>query len=351
MRKYSLLACFMSMFFLTLQSTAQADDCATFCDEWSVGSGKFKVGADWLYWQVNQDNLDVARIVRYNEETGEKHCRPVSQNQKWNSGYRVNLGYEFCDCWDLGLYYTDLPTRTSSRHHHLEGSDTFYGIAEGFAFSEQLDLPGINSLHAKWRSELSWLDFDLSRAVCFGECLTIRPHIGFRVLWNNKKFHIHGTIANPITVGDQVIEDPYFAAHLKDDTTGYGTEGGVWGNWEMGCGLSVVGHVGGSILYTQHKTHQSSANAYYSQLSVVEGGGQQTTELSIDPVLCKHSHFFGVPTMDYFIGLKYESTFCDFILSTTIGWEQHIFFDINRISRNRGNLSAQGLTWNFEAAF
>jgi hypothetical protein len=359
MRKSFLFNALMSLLLLASHSIAVADD--TFYDEWSVGSGKFKIGAAWLYWQVNQDNLIAGTFIRENAE-GVRFSKPIGINQQWNSGYRVNIGYEFCDCWELELYYTNIPVRTHSRHHRLDDNfDDSIVLSDQFCFSDFIDPAPLNSLRNKWRSELSWLDLDISREVCFGECLTVRPHIGFRTLWNNRTYHIHGTFVDPstaVTVPGAV--DPFFAAHLKDDLTGYGAEGGLWGNYELGCGLSIVGHFGGSILYTKHRTHQAAANANYfvSTTPIVGAVASDSDDVSsdlveayLDPIYSKHSHFFGIPTMDYFIGVQYQSTFCDFILTTTLGWEQHIFFDINRLSRNHGNLSAQGLTLNFEAAF
>ena len=337
MRKCFLFTCLMSLLFLASHSTAAADD--LYLDEWSVGSGKFKIGGAWLYWQMHQDNLEAADIVRVHSESGARSCRPVSINQKWNSGFRVNVGYEFCDCWELGLIYTDLPHRSHSRHHRLENDIDSFDLSSGFYFSHLINPANLNALRTKWRSDLSWLDLDISRTVCFGECFTIRPHVGFRTLWNNRRFHVHGEFANPDSaVAVQGASDPCFVARLRDDLTGYGAEGGLWANYELGCGLSIVGHFGGSILYAKHRTHQGSADANFfldnpSPGVSVEGAvaaegedsHREAQEVLLNPVHWRHSQFFGVPTMDYLIGVQYESTFCDFILTTTLAWEQHVF--------------------------
>jgi hypothetical protein len=355
----------MSMLFLAVHPSVKADECSAYCDEWSVGSGKFKVGADWLYWQVSEDNFEAASILRWDgDDEHPKHFRPVGSNPKWNSGYRVNLGYEFCDCWDLEAIYTNLPNRNRSRHHSLESSDAdnYIVLSDQFDF-EDFIIPGyFRSFQTRSHNDLSWIDLDMSRAVCFGECFTVRPHVGFRALWIENKFKMHGEFPDVSSGANLEPNNPFFFAHLKHELTGYGVEGGLWTNWELGCGLSVVGHFGGSILYTRHRIHQHAADSFLviptgavtrteTTEGEVEGTTQEESIVAVNPVSGSHTQFFGVPTMDYFLGLQYESTFCDFILIGRVGWEQHIFFDVNRLSRHRGNLSAQGLTLGLEAAF
>jgi hypothetical protein len=323
-------------------AAANCYPCRNDCCEWSFCDGKIKLGADWLYWKVMEDNLDIGSAVNISSNTSQLpqviQTSTVDQNFKYSSGFRVNLGYELpCDCWDVNVSYTYLPSNSKSSTFTSTNTDTYLFSAN------DIDFPILSSLidqrtsptlvSSKWNLTANNIDVDLGRTICFGECLKIRPHIGFRAAWFDQKLRY---FAQSAITGQPVVN---FSATLNEKFTGYGVEGGLWGEWQIGCGLSVVGHFGGSVLYSKFRIHQSAITSEVlptpGDTLVNNGGG---------------TSYSGTPTVDYFVGLQYADCLCDMLVSVHAGWEQHVLFDVNRLARD-GNLSTQGLTLGFEVGF
>lgn len=320
------------------------------CCEWSCCDGKFVVGADWLYWKTEQD-CAVGTIVKFEEFDNEFEGIAVkgdvkTWNQKYDNGFRVYAGYELpCDCWDIGVAYTYMPTNAKIRS--FESDDPFSSLGDVFVTDitdlqaialEREELQEFDFFSAKWNNNINWIDVDLGRTICLCECFKFRPHAGFRAAWMDQKFRSFAVQS----LGQ--YENTSFATRIKQTFNGYGLQGGLWGEWELGgCGLSVIGHVGGSLMAAKFKieeksiiTEQSSVDSFF-----------------LHPILGHDSFWTATPTFDYFLGLRYEDCFCDMSFSAHIGWEQHLFFNMNRLFDDcgNGNLSTQGLTLGLDVGF
>lgn len=336
------LFCLMSTFADAANPYMNYNECAlsTFCD------GKITVGADWLYWKVTEDNLSVGSIAT---ETLTDDTLPLevqgsylNQNFKWESGFRLNLGYELpCGCWGIDVIYTYMPghsqsptfTTTDLAFNQFNPDLVDFPILSIFNPNGRLLPP--TTVRAKWNLAANNIDVDLARTVCFGDCLKLRPHIGFRTTWFNQKLRYTAFTIIPTTPLQQS-----FFAKFSEKFTGCGVEGGLWGEWDVGgCGLSVIGHFGGSILYSKFRVHQRAIAANETVLPGVltDVGGSATLH-------------HATPTLDYFLGLQYDASLWDLSFAMHAGWEQHILFDVNKLARD-GNLSAQGLTLGLELGF
>ena len=103
-----------------------ADSCyptsASYCD-WSFCDGKITLGADWLYWQVQEDGLNLGTAETATPNFGlatdlDKHN--TNPKFQYENGYRVNIGYELpCDSWDLDIAYTYMPATTQQQVNFL----------------------------------------------------------------------------------------------------------------------------------------------------------------------------------------------------------------------------------------
>ncbi|MEI8125052.1 MAG: Lpg1974 family pore-forming outer membrane protein [Parachlamydiaceae bacterium] len=326
-----------------------ADSCyptsASYCD-WSFCDGKITLGADWLYWQVQEDGLNLGTAETATPNFGlatdlDKHN--TNPKFQYENGYRVNIGYELpCDSWDLDIAYTYMPA--SARTPNFSSDDTttgqFFVNSDSFPILDDFDNSGIaQGFSGKWDANLNCVDVDMGRTVCFGECLKIRPHIGFRAAWMDQKLYAN------LFVNVDTTETVDNLAKMKETFTGYGVEGGLWGDWQLGCGFSVIGHVGGSILYSEFNIHQSSL------IVTTTGIGSDDVIVAETTSRLSETIHTGTPTMDYFVGLQYDDCFCDMLFSMVAGWEQHIIFDANRLSTHRGNLVTQGLTLGMQVGF
>lgn len=361
MKKQALLG-LLGLFLCGTAAPLAADNCQNWnnnCCEWSMCDGKFNVGADWLYWKTQQDCMNIGTVVEGNFENNKEglyiHGKNKRPNYKYDSGFRVWAGYELpCDCWEIGVAYTYLPS-SATLVSFTSPQEMVREVQDGAFFSTALsDFPILNLVgdedvaqytdyHAKWNTNLNYIDLDIARTVCLGECFKFRPHVGFRAAWLDQKLRANGGF--PIfNEGEQPDAIYLSSTLLKEKFRGYGIEGGIWGDWSLGCGLSLVGHVGGSVLYSKFSltTEQS--------IVVFEEGNENP--FNFINVELKDSFWTGTPTVDYFLGLKYASCFCDMTFDVHAGWEQHIFFDMNRLGGGcGGNYSVQGLTLGLDVGF
>ncbi len=342
MKKFALNALLLGAFVGGMATSANAADCfpcQPSCCEWSLCDGRVVVGADYLWWKTEQDGLlygttQVAGTQNISSSGSSssggssvsvpaEFTKEELPNFKFNSGYRVYAVYEFpCDQWELGVAYTSVPGNSGKRTLTTTSAVTV----------NPTSLVPVSSLSAKWNSNLNIFDVDVARTLKFGECFRLRPHVGFRAIWGDQKFH--RTTNFVATIDNQNVD------HFNQKNNGYGVEGGVFADWNFGCGLSFVGHIGGSVVYNTIKVHKRT--------DVATVLGTTTTFVSSTT---DHSRIHtATPTVDYFVGLKYGDNMCDFEYNVYVGYEAHVFFDYGRLFGN-DNYSTQGLTAGLNVGF
>lgn len=331
MKKNTIIFNLVAAILCGFTAPAAADFCGqnyNDCCEWSLLDGKVSVGADWLYWKVQQDGVLPGSVVTTTtvDSLTTTSSRRSHPSFKWDSGFRVNLGYELpCDCWDVNLAYTYIPSHARINNFVADAETVRFVPVDGASFA---------AYTSKWDFNGNNIDLDLGRTVAFGECLTVRPHVGFRTTWFDQKFRsvgINGDVTQTATIA---------TTSIKEKFQGYGVEAGLWTDYKLGCGVSLVGHFGGSILYSKFKINSTAVSAL-----VVENA---ETITAID--YSSESFYAATPSVDYFIGLQYADTLCDTIFKARLGWEQHVLFDTNRYLSS-GNLSTQGLTLGVDVGF
>ncbi len=332
MRRYALYMLLFGAYLGGVASPASCweyDACPAVPCDWPLCDGTAKLSGDWLFWKIQQDNLhfdslEIGESIGSEVFTGHT-ARP---KYKYDSGFRINLGYELPgQQWDLTASYTYLPTSAQSDAFifPLFGSQVSSSQKVGLDTSKKqtlFDQASPNptqslSFAGKWLTHISNIDLDIARSITFGEWFTLRPHMGLRACWIDQKYHLR-------------IED--IQVRLHEQFEGIGAEGGMWMGWNWNCGLSLLGHLGGSILYS---------NSCLKERADV---------IPFLTVTGKDRIWDATPTFDSFIGLQYETTLYCFALEACIGWEQHILFDVNHFARH-GNLTAQGLTLDFGIAY
>ena len=351
MKMKSLMYKVLGLTLCSMAAPLAADSCNNWsnnCCEWSMCDGRFTVGADWLYWKTQSD-FNVGSVISYEQAPNDPYTEVAYSDTKrldfqYDSGFRVYAGYELpCDCWDIGVSYVYLPS--TSKKYNFVSASPFDEFGDEFAtsltdlqeisFGERDEDVFFDDFAAKWDSNINWIDVDLGRTICLGECFKLRPHAGFRAAWMDQSYRTVGVVRSE---GEN--EDTIYANKLKQKFNGYGIQGGIWGDWEIGCGFSFLGHFGGSLLASKYKITEDS-------LIIVEGSPD-----TFYPGQGRDSFWTATPTVDYFLGLRYADCFCDMIVSAHVGWEQHLFFNLNRLDGHcNGNLSTQGLTLGLDVGF
>ncbi len=381
MKRISLLAVMSSMLVSGMTTQILAQDCCgsnwSDCCSTSLCDGRFKVGAEWLYWKGEQDDLSL--VLTHSGTTNttspdlltRKTCF-VEPNFKYTNGFRVNLGYELpCNCWEANVIYTNLPIHASSSlltavpstpNGNGGGPFTLIEPNPVVAIFRQLsDLfanignvnqsfnggPSYQTFEQKWTLTFNQIDVDIAKTISCNDCISIKPHAGFRAIWytDTQKATFTGALPNGGRLGA-----PTHAftsdVDLKNTLKGYGIEAGLWGTWEIGCGLSLLGHFGGSILYAKYRLCEEIATEV-TTTTTVENPVVTVNNYTSDFHDNLHT---ATPGVDYFLGLQFADDMCDMSFVIRVGWEQHLYFDTNKIFQ-AGNLSTQGLSLGLEVGF
>ena len=324
--------------------------------EWTCGDGKITAGADWLFFKIQQDGMNIGSIETtsaVNATIAKEDFSLVNPNYKYHTGYRLHLGYELpCESFQVDVIYTHLPTHARTTKFSSSNINTsefipnvedfpMLGYKKTFSFNKANVVSSSNVVTSKWSAELNNIDVDVIRTIFFGDCLSLKPHMGFRAMWMDQKLRANQSLSETQTLdGITSTEAVTSQAVLKERFKGLGIEGGLYIDWNMGCGFSLLGHFGGSVLYTK--------------ISSLGEANIQSSILNDTPVTTRHSKNTvrtGIPTLDYFVGLQYTDHVCEMLVSGVVGWEQHVLFEANRLSANRGNLITQGLTLGLKVGF
>lgn len=342
---------FASYIFLlcNMGTSLSADDCFPDYCEYSFENGQFNWSAEWLFWHVKQDNMRSGSFIDDfpDPELKVANASVIQPKDKFCNGFRVNLGYEYpCNQWEFNAIFTYMPLQSRSDFREVIPVDmqteshrqfiipNIDGFPSFQAFSQPGGLIGFTSLLTKWGGNLFYVDIDLARKVSLSHCFSLKPHIGFRGAWMKQHLHMEGGLLAP-----SVNESTFGRLKYKEKFDGYGMEGGVWANWHLGCGFSLVGHIGGSILYSHFRVDvvsESSLGEEGAVVFIINSPSKAT---------------IAIPTMDYLAGLEYEANFSDFLILLHVGWEQRIFLNMNQLSVDGQNLSLQGLSLGGEVRF
>lgn len=298
--------------------------------------GNFSVGADWLYWKTEESKLDYGAAVT---SVGSNDNIVISSTIlapkfEYNSGFRVFANYKTCnELWNFSAIYTHVPTTASSHFTAVDGPQTnFASLFDAtFPIFTAISSTTYSSLHSRWKTCFNYFDFDVARTFSFCECLQIIPHIGIRALWLHQVFGLSG-VANPsIAVALADGENPVFSSKLSSCLTSVGLEGGLNGAWQICENLSLVGSVGGSILYASVDSH-----------------GTLVAVNTIDntvKIKYKDHNCIGMPMFDAFIGVSYDKCCENYNFNVRLGWEEHVIFNTNPFSiSDSGTYTLQGLT-------
>lgn len=327
MKKNILLSSLLGSLILVASSMSAQDCCYEYSDCCSSSScnGDFFVGGEWLYWKAIQDKLGPSFVLVDRSEDPFIDRKAIRPNFNYTSGFRVTAGYVApCQEWDANISYLYLPS-------HATIGPVVAGTDEVITFdADQVlvsEVGTVSSIFSKWDLTLSQIDVEFGKNFNYCNCFNVRPFFGFRALWGDQKILAEETDLDGILDGALAVEG------YKQKCNAYGIEGGVGAELKIAYGFSLVARGGGSLLYAKYSIHEDFALFSSSDAVIAEGVGTD-------------SLWTGLPTLEYFLGLRYVNSFCGVGVSAHVGWEQHVFFNANRLklSGGDGNLFLQGLT-------
>lgn len=366
--------------------------CDPCCSPCGPSESQFFIGAEWLYWEASQSGLQIGFVTNAplstsggNSQTGivgptggtgprvdfaqiaDPSAEPITDikghairpEKQWTSGFRVCAGYYVpCSNWEIGLSFAYLPSQNNNLRHSVidndDSSSSSNSSENGTSNSEFITLlngfpligngaASFTNITGQWKLKFAYGDLDFAREIYLCSNLNIKPHIGARGLWIEEKYHFDATGAS--TSQEFGRSEISFDNFFKERINGYGIEGGLWVDWNIGCDFSIIGHFGGAILYSHYSVNSAIIE------SETTSGVLNPTPVVVGEIHLKDKFWSANPMLDTFLGFEYASHFCDTAVFIRAGWEQHVIFDTNQWSRDAGNLCLQGLTLGAGVAF
>lgn len=331
------------------------------------------VDAEFLYWYGRESDLPFAVEVTgvrmgfaqnagiANSITTLNPTKVKSLDAKWAPGFRVGLGWNSsCDGWDVYLDWTWYRNKKTER----TSVDSSYGFSSGGTSSSDFPAPGqigllnpwintgvipvfslsdqekftvtFDSIKTTWRLQLNSIDLELGRKYWLSPCFNLRPYVGLRGAWTKTRFSNTGT-RNPLGVATLSRK---FKDRFIDRQWGVGLLAGIQPTFLLGCNVSIYGNLDGALIWGKS---QSTKKESYNQ-SFFNGGIFVLSSFNPDNF---HREFFTmVPILDVALGLRWEDTWCRdrYRTALDLGWEHHVWFDLNHRLLMNGTGSGSGGT-------
>jgi hypothetical protein len=329
--------------------------------------------ASFLYWQPSQDNMQIG-LTNKNGATylGPPNPAPpevpvigdfIEMDFSYQPGFKVGMGMNLQrDDWDGYAEYTRVHgTSSASSNGPVKGSNASGPVPAIFStfgrpfFQGNLGLGGqvYNTVSAKYKNNLDFLDAEMGRTYYVGKSLIFRPAWGARAAWILQNIHVQ--YKNIQTAGTTDASSfinavpSVFDVFQNSHSWAIGPRMGLMMDWMLGYGLRFFGSGYGDLLYTKYKVRDKSV---------------------VLPLITVFNSLVGVPVsittrgrpiglrthLDLEMGLGWGTYFdhnkwhIDF--SASYGWQ--VFFDQNmfrgyaslQVAENtlpNGNLYVQGL--------
>jgi len=213
--------------------------------------GTVVVGAEWLYMKPAVDENYFSEKTVY--APGASGCiSRQAPNLNWDSGFRVNLGFNLpCDQWALNVSYLYFWTTAS---HSDAFANNFPVINPGetvplaggivpVLFNNVSEFfNGDYSTAGHWKWQFNQLDIDFSRISMINRSITLTPRAGFRFIWSEQQLNTAFAFSG---AGDSLQVGTY----NKNRIDGFGIKFGLDSTWDIGfCGLSLYGNFDYSVL-------------------------------------------------------------------------------------------------------
>ena len=326
---------FTSLFPLTflIADESCCDPCEEHCLDW-----KFSISP--LVWQAHEEGLDYA--IKNQSGLGFVNRKGSVKriNFDWDWGVRLNLEYQTCCLWELGIQWT---------YYRTTGDDS---TSANFpkAIFPVWTIPGSSitpstKASAKWRLMVNLLDFRLGVRYCPTDLIDLQPFLALAFGWLDQNFDIKTSGGVSKALAAQVVLNDDI--DMRNDFWGIGPKFGLKTNWHLGCGFSFFGNGDISILYGEFDLNQQE-KILFDDLTPA------TTFLDIQ----KDKYWLSRVYLDMIFGFRWEcDIYCGYYrLGLEAGWEHLFFFGQNQLKRFiddtnpgiqlpvKGDLTIQGFT-------
>ena len=321
-------------------------------------NGDWVITVSGFYWKAQQTGLEYAINTQVIDDDSERFRLVDAEYKnpefKWDFGFKAGLGYNTtCDGWDFGVLWTRFDGRASS-HNEAERDDN-QTLLTLWSDDKSVSDPGealfATDIETHWKLHLNLVDIALGRKYWNSPRVALRPHIGLRIAYVKQNFEIQhlGGVKTTSTPTDAENNE----VNLKNAFNGVGIRVGLDGEWNVGCGFALYGNFALSLINGRFKVDHDETNR------------EAVSPFSKTKALETKDNFRATRWIsDLALGVQYSALFCDcnYGLTVSLGWEQHLFLDQNQLWRVtpqqgsgtgddnniydqcRGDLSTQGWT-------
>jgi hypothetical protein len=319
-----------------------------------MGEWDFFASASFLYWQAQQDNMEMARVGSQSVITllspgTSDHGDLIEMDFDYKPAFKVGLGMNFRnDDWTGFIEYTRFRGKNYVNAGVPNTNPTIYNLwGNDSVAASLLGTPVFNAMHSDFHTNLDFIDGQLSRMYFVGQRLVFNSVFGLRFAWISESLRAHysynGAFINNTSA--KVIALPgTLDAIARTKSWGIGPRLGLEMDWLLRGGIRMFGSGFADILYTSYKIQTKSATMpYTSLLAPLTTGNSVTTTNRDDDLGALRAH------LDFEVGagwgkyLDYNNWHFD--LSAAYGFQ--VFFNQNVLNLpgySPSNLYIQGLT-------
>jgi hypothetical protein len=274
------------------------------------------LNTEFLWWTAKEDGLYYAQSGFSGGTTFNGYLQKVKPH--FRPGFRIGLGGNMeYDDWDIMLNWTWFKStaRGSSRGSLL----TLWGHPQLASPPNPTNsLSGASSANAQWHLHFNILDLEMGRSFWVGRHFSIRPFLGVRGAWIDQHLDIHYDYTTPVS-----------KANLRADSNFEG--GGVRAGLDMRFAL-----IGGWSFYSIASA--SMLYGYYDAFFHEHWEGIQVAKT-------KDGFHNAASTAQLALGVRWDTYVHKdrYHFGLYAGWEQNIWFGINKMNHYMNNLSEGSL--------
>lgn len=253
------------------------------------------VTGSFIYWQVMQDDMEVADLAPAAFSSTVPASPNVVQvdnfNFKYKPGFKVAIGTKLnYDNWDLFAEYTWFHTNHMTTTYTATGVPVFTGAAltstTGATLTGRFVSPVdssdttyfFNKASRSWKVKFDFIDLMLARCYYVGKKFTMHTAIGARAAYMRQNVvftgfstgpFTSGTVGTTITIPVLSGRDVFFSNNWV--SWGYGLRACLGADWLIGGGFKVIGNGAFDLLYTRY-----DLTSNFNTMNIPVGGLQAT---------------------------------------------------------------------------
>ena len=225
------------------------------------GPFKYSVDASFTYWYAKEDGLNVAEsaiLVPLGRTLAPPNATVFKQDSGYKPGFKVGIGMESSNHWDLHAEYTYFRgSTTTSKAAPSNTSDLtaigIWNLDDWFLQTTPFTEQSIAATHlsSTWKLGMDLGDLTVSRPYMKDRGFCFSPFGGLRTVWFRQHMNINATQAAGSIGGSGFLLPQPLQSRNSSNAWALGPRIGTEGKYGLPMGFRLDGLVAASLLYTQ----------------------------------------------------------------------------------------------------